>query len=322
MGSSHKGLKPDLGYSESAIGGSGLSSITLLAIFKNESHVLSEWIDSHAAEGVDKFILVNNNSSDDFESAIGSARYAYRVTLLHDSITHRQSHIYNTAFNSHIQGSDSEWLLVCDLDEFVYARNGFATITDYLRTVPKDVSCIALPWKLYGSSGFDKHPETGVVSNFTYRDDYEPKGDGKIMNGMCSPGWMYSKYIARISQIINLQVHKVTIKSGRLLLPDGNNGTPDSDFQLITEDSLKNYNLHINHYVIQSREFFERVKMTRGAPNDAAQDSIRDWNYFAKHDTNLILDDELARKRQAAVPTGPSPEALGEPAMRARTNPS
>jgi hypothetical protein len=125
------------------------------------------------------------------------------VTLLHDSITHRQSHIYNTAFNSHIQGSDSEWLLVCDLNEFVYARNGFATITDYLRTIPNDVSCIALPWKLYGSSGFDKHPETGVVSNFTYRDDYEPKGDGKIMNGMCSPGWMTSKYIARISQIIN-----------------------------------------------------------------------------------------------------------------------
>jgi hypothetical protein len=290
-----------------------MSSLTLLASFKNESHILSEWIDSHAAEGVDRFILVNNNSNDDFESAIGSARYADRVTLLHDSITHGQSHIYNTSFNNHIQGSDSEWLLVCDLDEFVYARNGFATITDYLRTIPNDVSCIALPWKLYGSSGFDKHPETGIVSNFTYRDDYEPKGDGKIMNGMCSPGWMTSKYIARVSQIITLNIHTVTTKSGRLLLPDGNNGAPDSAFQPTTEDSLKNSNLHINHYVIQSREFFERVKMTRGDNATADKDSIRDWNYFALLDTNLILDDELACKRLAGIPAGSNPEAQSEP---------
>ena len=276
-----------------------MSSLTLLASFKNESHILSEWIDSHAAEGVDRFILVNNNSNDDFESAIGSARYADRVTLLHDSLTHAQSHIYNKYFNSHIKGTDKEWLLVCDLDEFVYSRNGFAKITDYLSTIPEDVSCISLPWKMYGSSGYDKHPETGVVTNFKYRDDYEQKGDGKIMNGMCSPGWMTSKYIVRINQIITLNNHTVATNGGRLILPHGINGAPDSAFQPISEDLLNNYNLHINHYVIQSREFFERVKMTRGDIANKDKDNFRDWNYFALLDTNLILDDELACKRLA-----------------------
>jgi hypothetical protein len=287
-----------------------MSGLTLLACFKNESHILAEWIDSHAAEGVDRFIIVNNNSTDGFESAIASARYADRVTLLHDSTNYAQSHIYNSSFNSHIRGTNSEWLLVCDLDEFVYARNGYATITDYLSTIPEDVSCISLPWKMYGSSGFDKHPETGVVKNFVYRDNYESKGDGKIMNGMCSPGWMTSKYIARISQVITLNNHTVTAESGRLLLSDGTNGAPDSAFQPLSENSLKNYNLHINHYAIQSREFFERVKMTRGDVADKEKDTYRDWHYFDLLDTNYIFDDELASKHGIRTHVSPNLEGL------------
>ena len=31
---------------------------------------------------------------------------------------------------------ETEWLIVCDLDEFIYSRKGFETISSYLRSLP------------------------------------------------------------------------------------------------------------------------------------------------------------------------------------------
>ena len=66
----------------------------------------------------------------------------------------------------------SEWFLVCDLDEFVYARKMFKTIPEYLKSLHETVGNVLIPWKNYGSSGHIQHPKDGVVKNFTKRQHY------------------------------------------------------------------------------------------------------------------------------------------------------
>jgi len=53
-------------------------------------------------------------------------------------------------------------------------------------------------------------------------------------------------------------------------------------------------NLALNHYAIMSREYFEKVKMTRGDATTDSLNSIRDWKYFGDYDKSEMMDDELA----------------------------
>ena len=53
----------------------------------------------------------------------------------------------------------------------------------------------------------------------------------------------------------------------------------------------------VAYVVSQSWQYFERVKMTRGDATTPYWNTLRDANYFAKYDTNEVVDDELARKQ-------------------------
>ena len=117
--------------------------LLVLALFKNESHVLAEWVEHYLAEGATAIHLINNNSTDDFLSPLQDFIASGVVTLHHDTRQHCQRQIYN----EHLQRlrSQCRWLLVCDLDEFIYARGSGLRISDLLKAQPIDVSCIHLP---------------------------------------------------------------------------------------------------------------------------------------------------------------------------------
>jgi glycosyltransferase involved in cell wall biosynthesis len=269
--------------------------LSILAIFKNEAHILADWIDSHAAEGVDHFILVNNNSTDDYRAAIAQSHHADRVSILQDERPYAQASIYNTAYSEVIAGTGTEWLLVCDLDEFIYARGDHRTIPSFLATLPEDIAAVSIPWKMFGSSSHDRHPQGPVYANFLHRDDYKPSQ--AIGPGMPTSGQICSKCIVRTSALFTVGVPYHFLINGRTVDPCGQEMPADTPFKPINEDLLARHQLHLNHYVVQSREYFERVKMARGDAANAARDSVRNWDCFARFDVNHILDRELAMKR-------------------------
>ena len=88
------------------------------AIFKNESHILEEWITHYLKEGVEHFFLINNGSTDTFMDTIN--KYSYCVTLFNDDKRHAQAELYNKYVMP--QKDKTEWVIVCDLDEFIYSR--------------------------------------------------------------------------------------------------------------------------------------------------------------------------------------------------------
>ena len=42
--------------------------------------------------------------------------------------------------------------------------------------------------------------------------------------------------------------------------------------------------LQLNHYQIQSKEYFEKIKMVRGDVSNKSWDSMRTWKYFEEND--------------------------------------
>jgi hypothetical protein len=55
--------------------------------------------------------------------------------------------------------------------------------------------------------------------------------------------------------------------------------------------------LRLNHYAIQSYDWFKRVKMTRGDSTSSDLDGFRGAEYFKRYDVNEFSDTELAKKR-------------------------
>ena len=262
--------------------------LLVLALFKNESHVLAEWVEHYLAEGAAAIHLINNNSTDDFLSPLQDFIGAGVVTLHHDSRQHCQRQIYN----EHLQHlrSQCRWLLVCDLDEFIYARGPGMRISDVLKAQPMDVSCIHLPWKMFGSSGHQSQPKS-VRSGFVSRAKADAPHPCKTAEGGI-PG----KTIARASRIRSLDVHTCNLSWGRRILPNGEPAARGS-FQDISEAALATHPLHLNHYAIQSLDIFTRVKMARGDVNSSDYAHARDMDYFRSYDTNHVFDAELSQKQ-------------------------
>jgi hypothetical protein len=265
--------------------------LLVLAMFKNESHVLAEWVQHYLEEGATSIHLINNNSTDDFLSQLQDFIRSGVVTLHHDSRQHSQRLIYN----EHLQRlrSQCRWLLVCDLDEFIYARELGQRITDVLQNQPLDVSCIHLPWKMFGSSGLEKQPKS-VRNGFVSRADVDSHLPCKN-----AKGGIPCKTIARASRIRSLDIHTCNLSWGRRIFPNGDPAERGS-FQVISEEVLAAHPLHLNHYAIQSLELFKAVKMTRGDVNNAGYANVRDMDYFRSYDTNAVQDSELSIKSSKA----------------------
>ena len=68
---------------------------------------------------------------------------------------------------------------------------------------------------------------------------------------------------------------------------------PNNLFYKIDETILLNSFLHLNHYAIQSYDWFMRIKATRGDATDINSNNVRNETYFKNFDLNDIDDTEL-----------------------------
>lgn len=255
--------------------------LSIIAIFKNESWILKEWIEHYLNQGVDHFFLIDNGSTDNYIEILQPYIHNKQVSLIKDPTRYSQKGHYNK-YILPIKNI-SEWFLVCDLDEFVYARNEFNTIPEYLKRLNDLVGNVCIPWKNYGSSGHIQHPKDGVVKNFTKRQQYN-----STLNNV--------KTIVRSKHLVSFTVHMHICDKNSYQITTDNKYFIKTDNHLllpISENILKESNLHINHYQIQSIEFFKKIKMTRGDATENKKNNMRDMNYFKKHDNNELLDDEL-----------------------------
>jgi len=267
--------------------------LVVVAIFRNEADILSEWLEHHLWQGVEHFFLIDNNSTDDWRTAV--APFVKHVTVRTENERHQQVPHINT-WLKHLQAR-ARWVLSIDLDEFVYVspRSGFSDIPAYLRHVEKTdckSTLILLNWQMFGSSGHIVQPPS-VRLNFT-RASLKPSHPG-----------INTKYIVRAHAVTSLWIHFPYI--GKNLYKRW--WQPDPEHVLL------------NHYSIQSRERFAAVKMTRGDVHRPISEHIRTMEYFNAYDKggnekdnlelrDLVLSAEPSRLRPSTSHPSTEPSRL------------
>jgi hypothetical protein len=276
------------------------TTLCLVAIFKNESHILEEWIEHYLNQGVDKIFLVDNGSTDSYYSILQPYISRGKVDLVKDNKRHAQRELYNKHFLHKCKAYD--WVIVCDLDEFIYGRKYCNSIKDFLSKIHPSFSQVFIPWKMFGSNGYntmEQEQPSRVVSTFTKRIN---NSDIRHNNFKCfiykGPiKYINCKTIIRTKYLLNIGIHhSETSNNGNMTsyILQKNHISVTKDFVEINEDIIEDSALHLNHYAIQSLNWFMKVKATRGDINSSKSENVRNIEYFKEYDLNDIEDNELS----------------------------
>jgi hypothetical protein len=291
----------------------------LVAIFKNEGHILKEWLEHYINQDVDMFFLIDNGSNDNYIDTIQPYINSNKVTLVKDDTKYQQVYLYNKYYLDKVKSYN--WVILCDLDEFIYARRGFPTINSYLKKLPNNVSQVCIPWKMFGSNGYNtknKRQPTSVINNFTKRASYNEKADSKKWKKEWGEGqvktklvkinniifkknekYNFVKSIARTRDLINLEVHKHNVMRDSIC-SNQRKDIISGDFCKTNRTILQNSCLHLNHYAIQSINWFMKIKATRGCVAhdiNSIHYTNRNEKYYRRYDkhSNNVVDYELLR---------------------------
>lgn len=276
------------------------TTLCLVAIFKNESHILKEWIEHYLNQGVDKIFLIDNGSTDSYYSILQPYISSGKVDLVKDNKRHAQVELYNKHFLSKCKAYD--WVIVCDLDEFIYGRKYCNSIKDFLNKVHPSFSQVFIPWKMFGSNGYDtmeQEQPSSVISTFTKRINNDDIRHNKFRSFIHKGTLKYinCKTIIRTKHLLKIGIHHSETSNNRFMtsyVSQNNHISITREFAEINENIIDNSALHLNHYAIQSFKWFMDVKATRGAADVATSDNVRNKEYFKEYDLNDIDDNELS----------------------------
>ena len=241
-----------------------MHNLCVFSQFKNEAHILEEWLLHYIHRGVDHFFLINDASTDNYMEIVN--KYSKYITLIQNEISTknvgRQILIYDTYFKKHL--SDTKWVISIDLDEFLFSYNTI-NLKDVLQKYD-NYSQIIVDWLHFGSNDHIYQPNS-VVEGFTMRANFD------------TSKFYYSyKSIFKADKLIKFDIHRHVVNGPTV--------------HIKYSDSC---DLIINHYSVQSLEFFMNVKATRGDINNYFEqiNKKRDETYFTDSDVNDVVDRRL-----------------------------
>lgn len=155
-----------------------------------------------------------------------------------------------------------DYVAVVDLDEYMFGKK--KTLKECVNEyAEKGYSQLSVNWAMFGS---DKH----LSQPLHIRQSFLKRKRALQTN---------QKSIWKIKDLIQLHVHKSEVRGKSIDV---------------------NRDVQLNHYIIQSREYFQKVKMKRGDVHSASWNGARTWEYFDNHDfdeiTDTLLHDQVSKK--------------------------
>lgn len=231
----------------------------IVAIAKDEGPYLLEWASYHIALGFDRIFLYDNDSSDHPELILSPlSEHVEIIPWPTQEGISPQLTAYN---NPAIKLRDFyDFAAFIDIDEFITLRN-LDNIKDYLITLPENVSAVAINQKIFGSSHLESYVDTPVTTRFTKCADYD------------HPEHLWYKSIYRLNNVRQINnCHKGDLLRGDYT--DANFSTENVDLDAPGQTKVNaSKDIHINHYILKSKEEFETKKKLRGGGMDTTKEA-------------------------------------------------
>lgn len=238
--------------------------LSVCAIAKNEGPYFKEWIEWHRKQGVEKFYIYDNESTDETRQVLEPYIASGLVEYTYFPGQKRQLAAYDDCFERH--RLDTRWLAVIDLDEFIVPIKD-KSIPDFLRRM-EQFAVVEINWLVYGSGGAKTKEPGDVMQRFRHHSLPDHRLNTHV------------KSIADPRRVCTMTgCHEAARLSGRAADPHGRPITKHFGDRKPQQDVIR-----INHYAIKSYEEF----LGKRARGRARTTNMRDMGYFNRYDLNDI----------------------------------
>ncbi|MGO8737817.1 glycosyltransferase family 2 protein [Rhodoblastus sp.] len=255
-------------------------SSTLCAIVKNEAPYLAEWALFHRMIGFDRIVVYENDSDDSTPALLDRLQ---RAGVIDEHLSWRNIAVSPQfrAYRDATLKCRTDWIMFLDADEFlnIFSR---APVNDFLSRFAPDVACVAVNWRIFGSSGHQTFAPGLVLERFS-RAAAAHHAVNRHVKSLFRP---------RCASAVHM--HAPIIAQGRCVLASG---APLTMADHGVSDRLDWSAAQVNHYFGKSYEEYAG-KRRRGIPrvaNDAPEKFTKYTDeMFRAHDLNDERDDSLA----------------------------
>ena len=243
--------------------------LAVLGIMKNEEQNVEEWIEHYLWQGAGRIFLIDNGSTDKTVELLQPWVERGLVEIIHLTEPYRQREHCHTAVRKFKILKKARWLLIADLDEFWFCKDG-SGVAEKLESY-EEADLIYASWSDFGSSGHIQHPES-LRTELTFRC---PRSSARYIG----------KWVCRTSalkRVGSISIHHVLCVSSAATLTD-------------------NDTFQINHYKIQSRDFWENTKLRRGdshfETNNRTMEEFYAIDQAATVEDRVLADMVLAKQK-------------------------
>jgi hypothetical protein len=251
--------------------------IAITSIQRNRNPYIVEWIAFHLAMGFTQFYIYCHKTTDGMTETLTQLAEHLPITVIplyNDD--HPQILAYQHAWANFGQAVD--WMAFIDGDEFLFPTQKESIQEALAAFNDLPISALGVYWKCYGSNGHIAEPPGLLMENYPRHSRADFAANQHI------------KSIVRGGAKVN---------PVRSHLFDTELGTFDEHMRPITSGHMANYQptydaLRINHYVVQSQQYFREIKQGIGAADLLLGGGYRPDAWFENHDRNED-DDGISR---------------------------
>ena len=251
--------------------------LAIVAIAKNESQYIDEWLAYHKLVGVNKVFLYDNNSTDNLENTIKPYIVSGFVEYCKYPGEGMQMKAYNDAIDKY--KDIVKYMAIIDCDEFLVSKNEEENLLPIITKLFEKYSGaggIGVSWCVYGSAGKDKK-EFGLVTERFIRRGNQSEFPNVLYKTIINPRLVKS-YVSPHFPIYKRGAHTVS--------PDGRRLYVLYNYDVCFDEIV------CNHYFCKSKEEFVQ-KISRGLADKPGV--FRDMSVFDLYDKNDIEDKTMLK---------------------------
>jgi len=135
---------------------------------RNEGAFLLEWLAHHRACGFTGFLVFSNDCADGTDAILDRLQAVGELTHIRNTGPFPEGPQWAAlkAADKHPLLQTADWVLFCDIDEFVNIHCGDRTLNALLAALP-DATAIPLTWRMFGNAGVTAYTDTPITETFT-----------------------------------------------------------------------------------------------------------------------------------------------------------
>ncbi len=260
---------------------------TVVCSMRNEGPFIVEWVTWYRMLGFTDILVVTNDCTDRSPALLDALAQAGRVIHLASDIAAggKVTAAKLRLARAHPAVRRADWVLVCDVDEFLVIHRGAGRLADLLDPAP-DFTAMALNWRVFGTSGIarwedglthrrflragpTRHPISRWIK-MLHRAPRAFRGLGEHGPRGLDP--------ARLDH------------PPRLVNADGSGvpGWPEGDYlRKLPPELTSHATAQINHYMLRSEESWN---LKRGTPSAVQGADRYNDSYYASTNRNELRD--------------------------------